>query len=255
MSIVGKIQRNLRLLVRPAVLSSLAVVDKNYKFVLRTFEGKVTYEQTAGDVAEASILLAKRLHTSVVELSTVTVAVYENGRLIWSESKSSPAVESLEPLRALFNLQDSLIEHKFPHEKAQIVDNRISDAGDIFREMTGASDFAYVMEKWNRLIAAVHTPPLSTLQAGDWEEIKENTQLPIYREQRDQFLANLRRLKDETLRTPMDSKRRDLMVASLNMIEGLVFWFESMDPYNPPRMVMERLTDTVANYFPQFWEE
>ena len=244
----------MRLLRELSYIRKSTSIDKNYKFVLRTFEGKVTFEQTAGDVAEASILLAKRLHTSVVELSTVTVAVYENGRLIWSES-TSPAVESLEPLRALFNLQDSLIEHKFPHEKAQIVDNRISDAGDIFREMTGASDFAYVMEKWNRLIAAVQKPPLSTLQAGDWEEIKENMQLPTYREQRDLFLANLRRLKDETLRTLMDSKRRALMVASLDMIEGLVFWFESMDPYNPPRMVMERLTDTVANYFPQFWEE
>lgn len=254
MSIVGKLQRNVRLLRELSYIRKSTSIDKNYKFVLRTFEGKVTFEQTAGDVAEASILLAKRLHTSVVELASVTVAVYENGRLIY-ESKYSP-VESLEPLRALFDLQDSLIEHKFPHEKAQIVDNRISDAGDIFREMTRLHPhFTYVMEKWERLIAAVQKPPLSTFTSGDWEEIKENMQLPTYREQRNQFLFNLYTLMDETIRTPMDSNRRDLMAASINMIVALVSWFESMDPYNPPRMVIEGLTGAVANYFPQFWEE
>jgi len=159
-------------------------------------------------------------------------------------------------LKPLFDMQDTLIEHKFPHEKSAIVDWIISCPGDIYRIMThGYPDFAYVMEKWERLSSYATSPPLSRLQANDWEEIKEQITEPTYKERRDQYLGNLERLREETVKMPMDSKRQAVMIESLDMIKALIVWFESQDPYAPPRQQLHRLTDAVASYFPrEFFE-
>jgi len=159
-------------------------------------------------------------------------------------------------LKPLFDMQDGLIEHRFPHEKAQIIDTIISHSGDIYREMTHAyPHYGYVAEKWEKLSVYCARPPLSWLQAGDWEEIRKQLQDSSYKALRDQYLSNLQRLREETLKMPMDPKRSTVMVESLDMIKALIFWFESLDPYAPPWQQLDRLTDAVAAYFPrEFFE-
>jgi len=180
--------------------------------------------------------------------------VITNFETIWLKEEVFPETLRLKPL---FDMQDSLIEHKFPHEKSAIIDWIISCPGDIYRNMThGYPDFAYIMEKWERLSSYAARSPLSKLQAGDWEEIRKQVQDPSYKALRDQYLSNLQRLREETLKMPMDPKRSAVMVESLDMIKALIFWFESLDPYAPPRQQLDRLTDSIAKYFPrEFFEE
>jgi len=236
--------------------------EKQYTFII-TIGGEHAEIQTAHDVMDALERLSRRLNITLAQLITATTSVYEDGQKILDPPGTlfSPVVTLPPGLAALFDLQDTLIENKFPHEKAQIIDTRLSNAGDIFREMAGGfyrnpnAHFTYVMEKWERLVATIALPPLSTLTEGDWDEIRENTQQPNYQVERDRYLANLHTLKDTTLRTEMEYKRRSLMLAALELIEALVLWFDSLDPYNPPRDVMQNLTSAIADYFPQFWEE
>jgi len=120
----------------------------------------------------------------------------------------------------------------------------------------GYPDSAYIMEKWERLSSYAARSPLSKLQAGDWEEIKTQIQDPAYKALRDHYLNNLERLREETLRLPMDPKRSAVMIESLDMIKALILWFESLDPFAPPRQQLDRLTDAIAKYFPrEFFEE
>ncbi len=78
-------------------------------------------------------------------------------------------------LRPLFEMQSNTIEHSFPHEKAAIIDWILSDSiGDIYRAMCEIHPhYGYVMEKWTRVTKYVTRPPLSGLQSGDWDEIRE----------------------------------------------------------------------------------
>jgi len=175
-------------------------------------------------------------------------------------TKKSEGVTTVSPeifpetlrLKPLFDMQDSLIEHKFPHERTMVMDNVISNAGDIYREMTHAyPDSSYVGEKWERLTTWSAKPPLSWLQAGDWVEIRNELQNPSYKALRNQYLRNLQRLREETVKMPMDPKRSVVMTESLDMIKALIPWFESLDPYAPPKWQLDRLTDAIYNYFPR----
>lgn len=78
---------------------------------------------------------------------------------------------------------------------------------------------------------------------------------PYYKPKRDLYLLNLERLRQETVKTPMDSKRKDVMLASLNMIKALIFWFESLDITTPPKRELNKLTDAIAEYFPKKFYE
>lgn len=178
--------------------------------------------------------------------------LFLTGRMLQEPQLSSPISPEALRLKPLFDMQDTLIEHKFPTEKSAIIDWIISCPGDIYRIMTHPyPDFAYVMEKWERLSSYATRPPLSKLQANDWEEIKEQINEPTYKERRDQYLANLVRLREETVKMPMDPKRQAVMIESLDMIKALIQWFESQDPHAPPRQQLHRLTDAVASYFPR----
>ena len=164
------------------------------------------------------------------------------------------------PLNRLFDMQDQLIEHKFPHEKAQVMDNIISYAGDVYREMAGgvyrhAPHFGYVYEKWENLAYWGAAPPRGALQEGDWEEFRKQVQDPTYRIRRDEYLRKLQVLKGATEKTSMELKRKAIMIAALDMIEALIEWFESLNPVAAPKAQLDKLTDAIGNYFPQFWEE
>lgn len=160
-------------------------------------------------------------------------------------------------LRPLFELQDSLIEHRFPHEKAAIMDWVLSDGiGDIYRSMCEITpDFGYVMDKWTRTAYYVTIPPRSGLRANDWEEIKEQVTDPTYMPRRNKWLANLVRIKEATVATPIEPKRKAVMLAVLDLQEAVVHWFESGDPYRPPEAAKGKLTWAVGEYFPRFWED
>lgn len=164
-------------------------------------------------------------------------------------------VDRREDLDRLYALQDQLLEHKFPHEKAQFMDDIISYAGDIYREMAKACDFYYIYRKWESLNDKLRLWFGPWLRDGDIEEIVAQMKDTTYKMRRDEFMRNLEKLKGETIKTPMDPKRKDVMVASLDMIEGLIFWFESLNRWNPPIQQLDKLTDAIGRYFPQFWEE
>jgi hypothetical protein len=233
-----------------------------YRFVIRTLWGPDSYDVVAKDTTEASVKLAKRLRMTEAELASILDEVWEYKTGQWVKIFPTETKEWREAfpetlrLKPLFDMQDSLIEHKFPHEKSAIIDWIISCPSDIYRNMThGYPDFGYVMEKWERLNSYAARPPLSKLQANDWEEIKEQINEPTYKERRDQYLGNLVRLREETVKMPMDPKRSAVMVESLDMIKALIFWFESQDSYEPPRQQLSRLTDAVHAYFPrEFFE-
>jgi len=249
----AKVRRNISLL-REQVFPE----GTKYRFVIRTLWGPDSYDVIAKDTTEASVKLSKKLRMTEAELASILDEVWEYKMGQWvkifpAEIKGWPEAfpETLR-LKPLFDIQDSLIEHKFPHEKAKIIDTIISHAGDIYREMTHAyPHYGYIGEKWEKLSVYCVRPPLSWLQEGDWEEIREQLQDTSYKVQRDQYLSNLQRLREETTKMPMDPKRKAVMTESLDMINALIFWFESQDPYAPPRQQLDRLTDAIANYFPR----
>lgn len=156
----------------------------------------------------------------------------------------------------LFELQDRLIEHKFPADHIAIHEFVISCAGDIYREMTHSSPhYGYVYEKWSLIqkYATTVTGPYFTL--GDVEEYNALMKESYYKPRRDEFLANLEQLKQETTKTPMLPRRKQVLLTSLDMVEALVRWFESGDVRNPPRHENDMLTDAIARYFPQFYSD
>lgn len=159
-------------------------------------------------------------------------------------------------LPRLFQLQDQLIEHKFPYNGIVIHEYLISSAGDIYREMTHFEAFihyGYIDEKWSTL--AKWCLRTGGLTWGDYILLKRLMEMPSYQPKRDQYLKNLRYLREETVKTYMDSKRKKVMLESLDMIEALIKWFESLKPY-PPREQLDKLTEAISNYFPrEFWAE
>jgi len=158
-------------------------------------------------------------------------------------------------LRSLFILQDSLIEHKFPKNFIAIHEYLISCAGDIYREMTKVTPyFYYVDEKLRTLYGYCYRP--GGLTVGDFDEYKRLMGTPYYKPKRDLFLSNLNLLKRRTQAANIEPKRKRVMMEALNMIEALIRWFESLNPYGNPREQLEKLTDAVADYFPrEFWRE
>ena len=183
----------------------------------------------------------------------------ELGKLLYEAAKkplkdSLNQYEDINQLQRLFKLQDDLIEHKFPLHG--IFEVRLSDAGDIYREMAGGyfkrlkPYYPYIREKIDRL-SAFASGRVTYLTEGDIEELKEQLKSPDYRALRDKYLKNLSYLREETVKTPMNSKRKEVMLASLDMIEALIRWYESLDRFNPPREELERLIRAVENYFPE----
>ena len=156
--------------------------------------------------------------------------------------------------RELWDLQNTLIEHKFPHDYIAVHEYLISCAGDIFREMCQRSPhFAYVYEKWYTLIGYVGRYP--GLTEGDIEEFKMLFKEQWYPPQRTVYLANLQKLKQATINTVVDIKRKEVMLASLDMIDALVHYFESLNRYAVPTHAIDRLTDAIGAYFPEFFRD
>ncbi len=166
--------------------------------------------------------------------------------------KREVLLEQQTPLRLLFELQTQLIEHKFPINRIAEHEYQLSNAGDIFRSMTERSpDYGYIgpkVDSISRYFAADNS--------GDFREYKELMVMPHYKAERDKYLRNLAELKVLTVKAYIDLKRKDVMLNALDLARGTVLWFESSDPYRPPKRALEKLTGSLERFFPaQFREE
>lgn len=149
----------------------------------------------------------------------------------------------------LFELQDQLIEHKFPYDFIAIHEYLISCAGDIYREMTHKHPwYPYIDEKWSMLTKYCYRS--GGLTWGDYILYERLMHEPYYESKRRQFMEGLQSLKEQTRSTVMDEKRKRVMMKSLEMIEGLIKWFESLHP-PPPHTELDELTGAIADYFPE----
>lgn len=157
-------------------------------------------------------------------------------------------------LLRLFQLQNTLIEHKFPENHLAIHEYLISCAGDIFREMTRMYPwYPYINEKWGTLQKWCRGQ--GNLRWGDYILYERLMAEPYYAEKKNLYMQNLKILKDQTTETNMEPKRKVVMLKALAMIYGLITWFESLHP-PPPHKELEELTDAIADYFPkEFWED
>lgn len=148
-------------------------------------------------------------------------------------------------LSQLFKMQDSLIEHRFPANKARIHEWIISAAGDIYRAMTQVHPpYDYVEEKWIRL--GKYTT--FGLTKGDFEEIRNLIAEPSYTAERNIYLRNLQTLREATLKTEMEEKRRAVMLNSLDYIQAFIRYIEGDVP---PKPAYNKLLDSISEFFPK----
>jgi len=199
-------------------------------------------------------MLTGYIHLASLELRGRCPELYEALAKKWREKERKLLLGQMRQpeLWELWNLQDTLIEHKFPYDYIAIHEHLISCAGDIFREMCQRSPhFEYVYEKWYTLSGYVGRYP--GLTEGDIEELNMLFKEKWYLPQRNEYLANLQKLKQATIDTPIDPKRKEVMLASLDMIDALVHYFESLNRYAVPTHAIDRLTGAIGAYFPEFW--
>ncbi len=149
-------------------------------------------------------------------------------------------------------MQDVMIEHKFPANHIAEHEYQLSNAGDIYRSMTESSpDYGYIGPKLDSL-----TNYINADNTGDFREYKQLMRMPGYKQKRDKYLANLAMLKTLTVTSYVDLKRKDVMLDALELIRGIVLWFESGRVHNPPRRALEKLTSSLEKFFPaQTWIE
>jgi len=156
-------------------------------------------------------------------------------------------------LDKLWILQDDLIEHKYP--TSGITEYVISSAGDIYREMADEHPWLpYIDEKWTTLSRYCFIGRYGFgFVARDFEELRDMVKEPDYDSQRITYMANLQKLREATVNTSMDPKRKRVMLASLDMIKALADWFNSLIVEMPAQVsvAFDELTDAIANYFPR----
>lgn len=149
-------------------------------------------------------------------------------------------------LSYLFELQTGLVEHKFPKDHVAEHEFQISNAGDIFRAMTGRiPDCGYIGQKLESLRNYLDEdyPPI-----GDFREFKELMLEPYYKPRKEAFLRDLQKLKEATKNMFLDATRKKIMLEALSMIEALIAWFESLNPHRPPKNDLTRLINAVNSY-------
>ncbi|GAI93774.1 unnamed protein product, partial [marine sediment metagenome] len=154
--------------------------------------------------------------------------------------------------QSLFTMQDQLIEHKFPTDHIAEHEYQISNAGDIYRSMTESSpDYGYIGTKVTSL-----SKYLGADNTGDFREYKQLMAMPDYKPKRDKYMRNLAELKVLTVKAYIDLKRKDVMLDALELIRGIVLWFESMQVRNPPKRALEKLAGSLERFFPSMlWPE
>lgn len=150
------------------------------------------------------------------------------------------------PYLKLLDLQTELIEHKFP--TSGVSEQIISHAGDIYRTMThNFPDGGYAGPKLEWLKKYIRKGWVDQLE---YEREIQGIELkrPGYKEKRDQFMKNLQILIEQTNAVVIEKKRKDVMLASLDMIKGLVKWYET-NYYDKPRKELETLIEKMDHYF------
>ena len=150
------------------------------------------------------------------------------------------------PYLKLLDLQTELIEHKFP--TSGVSEQMISHAGDIYRTMThNFPDGGYASPKLDWLKKYIRKDWVDQLE---YEQDIQGRELKRkgYPEKRDQYMKNLQILIEQTNAVVTEKKRKDVMLASLAMIKGLVKWYET-NYYDKPRKELETLIEKMDHYF------
>ena len=119
----------------------------------------------------------------------------------------------------LYELQDSLIEHKEPKDNGN-VSYFIEATGDIFRELTlEQPDGNYIREKIRKL------DKFKELTLGDIQELKGVwINRPAYRGELLDYLKKVNQLADEVDKTHFadDIERKEQILRTLGVIETLI---------------------------------
>jgi hypothetical protein len=146
----------------------------------------------------------------------------------------------------LFDMQTVLIEHKFPANYIAVHEYQISNAGDIFRSMTGGTpDPGYINQKIESLFKYLKDNNL-----GDFRDYQELMKEPFYKEQREKYMKNLEELERLTKKAHIDLKRKEVMLRALELTRKIILWFESGRPHRPPTEAMKKLLESLDRYYP-----
>jgi len=189
-----------------------------------------------------------------------TINPYSRGTGFHPSKISNPTIKSSEKkLMNLFNLQDKLIEHKYPVQG--IWSTMIMHAGDVYRGLCkGKQNGAYINEKMNKLNRFMNdnTFPLSKSEMVEFwyyangeygnKYNEEKHKKPAMDKQRAQFNINLAKLTKETSEANIDPKRKRAMLFSLNMIKSLVTYYESKSPSFSPDIEWVNMKGAVEWY-------
>ena len=156
------------------------------------------------------------------------------------------------PLRFYYyyEMQDKLIEHKYP--TVGVTELAISHAGDIYRAMTihAWQELNYIYEKWGRLEKYIRKGYIPRQEYD--EEIKRQINSPEYRQKVLKYMDNLELLIQKTSEIS-DKPMKDVLLASLNLIIGLIKWYETSYE-NVPTKQFDLLTEKLGHFFPE-WRE
>ena len=126
----------------------------------------------------------------------------------------------------LYEMQESLLEHKYPHNPPMMPEILISCAGDIFREISGRTWPApmYLSEKLGTLKSYIATD--ADIEYFWWTVETQKKDNPNYHREVEIFLKNLERVHKATSVANISFDRKEAMLAALNMQWYLVKWFE-----------------------------
>lgn len=128
----------------------------------------------------------------------------------------------------LYNLQNELLEHKFPHNAPTQPEYIISCAGDIYREIAGRGWPApmYIGEK---LYAIKHNVIDADIPWWQWALETSRSQAPAYyNNARDEYLKNLSRLYKATEIAQISFDRKEAMLLALRLQSAIIQWYETL---------------------------
>jgi hypothetical protein len=134
-----------------------------------------------------------------------------------------PTTEEQGELERLSDLQKELLEHTFPHKVSYIPDLLLSEACEIYREMTKKSpDSGNLREKLGGIEQIVIYE-----NGRDWNSIVAEVETgERYESKRGAYLQNLSRLEEETRNASIAEGRKKVMLDALQLQRVMIDWFE-----------------------------
>ncbi len=134
----------------------------------------------------------------------------------------------------LFRLQEGLVEHKFPMgsgDFSTIFELLLSDAGDIFREMSGLAHWTYLSEKFYRLKKYLFDKSTAYFYVITNAE-KNKGGVEDYESKFSEYMDNLNRLIMETAEAGIGSAPKTVMMNALYVQRALAAWLDDSSSNN-----------------------